>query len=564
VTSTSEHTVPLEAAPEPNDERQATLVRAILLGELTPEEVCAQEGLTSEELTEWIKVHRRAARRAIEDQMAATLSAHGLAQEDFVLSGDLERMSLSDLLEAIQLGRKNAHIRVEHGGEYSHLWCSDGDVIDAESGSLVGTRAVYRLLALQEGRLQAEFTNVLRDRTVVASTEALLIDGARRLDECKMLRRQLGDSQRVCVPSTADATGSELEPLERELLQAFDGTRSIDDVIAASRQPELETLHALQRLLAERHVVVLFPLEPSLPAASAELPASLIPPSQVSVPAIAPSRRAGSLAPQLARRYGPLGAWASALLLVGFATGLWSSRPTTPAPSSAAPGPALALGQLASALCGPDMALLPAGVGTPSATDSADAPLRPFCLSARVVSTEEYQTCVSSQHCEPAQTESAAGPGEKKDDSALRCNAGQPGRERAPINCVTQRQAEQYCEWRGQRLPLPGEWEFAWHASRSAPATPAGAVPEAGMAVLGDLSEWTRAHPRPRRGAELETDPPHYAVSSVESISPTSVRPKRLYMSASAHGRSIGFRCATGLEPSAALSRAEPTPPGAP
>lgn len=552
MTSTSEYPLPLEAAPEANDERQAALVRAILLGELTPDEVCAQEGLTNQELTEWLKVHRRAARRAIEDQMAATLAAHGLEKEDFVLSGDLERMSLSDLLEAIQLGRKNAHIRVEHGGESSHLWCSDGDVIDAQSGPLVGTQAVYRLLALQQGRLQAEFINVLRDRTVVTSTEALLIDGARRFDECKMLRQQLGDTQRVCVPSAADATGAELEPLERELLQAFDGTRSIADVIAASRQPELETLHALQRLLAERRVVVLFPLEPSPPGASDELPASLVPPSQISVPAIAPSRRAASLAP-LARRYGPLAAWASALLLVGFASGLWSSRAATPPPSVAASAPAPALGELASALCGPDMALLPAGLGTPSMgpADSADPPLRPFCLSQRLISAEEYQTCVSSQHCEPAQTESLAGPEEKQDDSPLRCNAGQPGRERSPINCVTQRQAEQFCQWRGQRLPLPGEWEFAWQASRSAAP--------GGTAVLGELSEWTRAHPRPRRGAELETDPPHYAVSSVESISPTSVRPKRLYMSASAHGRSIGFRCATGLEPTAALSRTDTT-----
>jgi hypothetical protein len=557
VTSPSEQPPP-QAAPEPNDERQAALVRAILLGELTPDEVCAQEGLTSEELTEWIRVHRRAARRAIEEQMAATLSAHGLEKEDFVLSGNLERMALADLLEAIQLGRKNAHIRIEHGGEYSHLWCTDGDVIDAESGPLVGTRAVYRLLSLQEGRMQAEFTNVLRERTVVTSTEALLMDCARRVDECKMLRRQLGDLQRICVPDAADATGAELEPLERELLLAFDGTRSISDVIAASLQPELETLETLQRLLAERRLVAPFPLDPPGDVAASLLPASVAPPSQVSVPPVAPSRRAVSLAPQLLRRHGPLAAWASALLLVGFATGLWSTRSTTSQPSGAALTPALALGQLATALCGPDMALLPAGAGPLSAgvSDAADAPQRPFCLGQRLVSTEEYQSCVNSQRCEPAQTESLAGPEEKQEASPLRCNAGQPGRERSPINCVTQRQADQYCEWRGQRLPLPGEWEFAWQAGLGAPA--------GNGTVIGEISEWTRARPHPLRGVELETDPPHYAVSSVETTSPTSARPKRLYMSASAHGRSIGFRCALSLETSAALSRLDATAPATP
>jgi len=367
------------------------------------------------------------------------------------------------------------------------------------------------------------------------------------------------------VPNAADATLAELEPLERELLQAFDGTRSISDVIVASLQPELETLQTLLRLLDQRRLVALFPFEAAANAAASAPPASLVPPSQISVPPIAPSRRAASLVPQLARRHGPLAAWASALLLVGFATGLWSSRPATPEPSAAAPAPALVLGQLATALCGPDMALLAAGAGpTVAGTgDGADAPLRPFCLGQRVVSTEEYQGCVNSQHCEPAQTESSAGPEEKQNAASLRCNAGQPGREGSPMNCVTQRQAEQFCEWRGQRLPLPGEWEFAWQANRSPALTPEGAAAP-GLTVLGDLSEWTRARPRPRRGAELETDPPHYAVSSIETITATSVRPKRLFMSASAHGRSIGFRCAVSLEPSAALSRLDATPPASP
>jgi len=272
---------------------------------LLAEQVCSDERLTMAELTEWIRRHRRAARRAIDEQVAATLAAHGLEKDDFVLSGNLESMALSDLLEAIQFGRKNAHIRIEHGGEFSHLWCADGDVIDAQAGTLSGTRAVYRLLSLRDGRLQAEFTSVQRERTVVAPIDALLVEFARRLDECRMLREQIGDMARVCLPNADNVSGLPLEPEQAEVLEAFDGVRNISDVVDASGRPELETLVSIARLLAERRLIAISALEPasepSFASGAIELsvpPASVGPSSEISIPPIAQSFAAGRPMPR--------------------------------------------------------------------------------------------------------------------------------------------------------------------------------------------------------------------------------------------------------------------------
>ena len=176
---------------------------------------------------------------------------------------------------------------------------------------------------------------------------------------------------------------------------------------------------------------------------------------------------------------------------------------------------------------------------------------------------------MKGQYCEPAQAEAKV-PEDQAPSPSLRCNSGQPGREGQPINCVTHGQAEQYCAWRGQRLPSPDEWESAWQMSRGGASWLSGSELPGGArgaaATLGELSEWTKGHvARMRPGVEPSADQQLYVVVGAGASSAGSgegARPSRLTMSATAHGRTVGFRCASSLEASAAPPRAEPSPPG--
>jgi hypothetical protein len=568
VAATSERALRSASPEEPGDGERVELVRRVLIGELSPEQACESAGVALAELTEWMRKHRRAARRAVEDRIAETLVAHGLEKDDFVLSGNLENMSLSDLLEGIQLGRKNAHLRLEYADQIGHLWCSDGEIIHAEVDQLVGGAAVYRLLSLEQGRFQVEFGSFTRDRTVLASTEALLLDYARRDDECRALRQQLGDLSRVFVAS-GDYTGIDAE--QRGLLDAFDGVRSVEAVVAHYGRPELETLRAIEHLIGAQRLIS--GSDFSLTSTGVRTsPRRTIPPvflhtapetpepegaPESSVPPAALSFIRASLAPLLARPY-VLPASVACAVLAAFCVGFWGARPAARPASASVPTPApeTALASVANALCGPGMALI-SGRALPHGDSVADgAAARPFCLAERTVSTEEYQACVNSRRCEPARAETEPYADDATGDS--RCNGGQPGRERFPINCVTPHQAEQYCEWRGQRLPMPGEWELAWQTSHEAAGAPvplfSGMHP--GASGAGAVSEWTKASDvHPHRGVELDAPQQPYAVLRVSPSTGTSAateHPSRLYMSASAHGRNIGFRCALSLETSAA------------
>lgn len=563
---------PVQSEPEqaPSEEHQLALVRSVLLGQVTAEHVCRSEGLTGDELTEWIRRHRRAARRAIDEQIATVLAAYGLEKDDFVLSGNLESMALSDLLEGIQLGRKNAHIRIDQGGEHSHLWCADGDVIDAQAGGLRGTRAVYHMLSLCQGRLQAEFASEVRERTIVAPTEALLVEFARQVDECKRLREQIGDMTQVCVPNANGGTLGALEAEHADLLRAFDGARSIAEVVAGRGRPELETLASVARLLAKRRLLVV-PAPASSPVSTVIEPVSMPAPSSglrsaVSVPPIAPSLVSG---PQLARwarqvqplarRYGPFAAAALAIP-AAFAAGFWNERASAPPSQPAAVAAPPWVASLAPTLCGPDMTFLPGGAAAPGAPPESSNAARPFCLAQRPVSTQEYQACVTSQHCEPAAAARPAAPGAPQEPLVAACNAGQPGREHEPINCVTYQQAEQYCEWRGQRLPLAAEWEFAWRSSRAANLAGSGGLPggHAGnSSPFSDISEWTTGSAaRLAPGAAPSADAPLHAMMGARisegSVATGAVSSRRL-TNAGARAKSLGFRCALSLAASAAL-----------
>lgn len=570
--SASERIPALEFHFEPGEEDAAELVRRVLLGELSPEQACEQGRISAEQLTEWIRTHRRAVRRAIDEQISSTLSAQGLEREDFTLSGNLETMALSDLLETVQLGRKDAYIRIEHDGDFGHLWCIDGDVIDARLGLAVGSPAVYELLALNEGRLQVDFSPVAHERTILATTQELLVEHARRSDELERVRGQLGDPSRVLWQNTGENTVSGLAPRELAALRAFDGRRSIADVVVTLRRPELETLTAIHRLLQNGALLSAPPqpeaeaTEPSGPAMqraarpgyASRAPASREgPPSRVSMPAssrasvppIAPSVVTRRSIPAATRRYAPF-ALGGACVLMAFAAGLWAARPS-PAPApQAASSTRPSVEALETALCGSGMKLFTSATAPRPGTAAARAPIAPFCLARGSVTADDYRACVNSQSCEPAQTETQAESQSGRD--APRCTFGAQGRGTSPINCITQRQAEQYCEWKGQRLPMPDEWEVAWQSAHPAP----GAAPATGIGPswIGDLSEWTKDRAdRPQRANVPGQEPQLYAVMRVDSspnAGPSPAAPSRLYVAASAHARGIGFRCALSLQTS--------------
>src|SRR5690606_21090316 len=71
------------------------------------------------------------------------------------------------------------------------VYFRDGVVIDAEAGRLQGEDAVYRLLTWTDGSFEVLFRPVRRRDVIQMSTQGLLMEGMRRLDEWGRLLEQL-------------------------------------------------------------------------------------------------------------------------------------------------------------------------------------------------------------------------------------------------------------------------------------------------------------------------------------------------------------------------------------
>lgn len=233
---------------------RASIVHDVVSGAQSVREVCERHELSPERLVDWVTEYRRSSLDAFDARLRQALESQGIAAPldiaapHFVVSrGEL---ALPDLIQIMSLGRRSGVISVVHDGLESRLWCTDGEVIDAESGKLQGLAAVYRVLAVEQGRISTSFTaEVDRPRRVQRATMELLLEGARRADECNVARRALGAGY-YRLAAGLPAHDPELSASERAVLNVFVSPSTIAEALAESDLGDLETLSLLQGWVA--------------------------------------------------------------------------------------------------------------------------------------------------------------------------------------------------------------------------------------------------------------------------------------------------------------------------
>jgi CheY-like chemotaxis protein/tetratricopeptide (TPR) repeat protein len=172
--------------------------------------------------------------------------------------GDLDNMSVVDLLQAMELGRKSGALRIDSGSNRGTIWFRDGQVIDANAGTLQGEDAVYRMLTWDEGSFEADFRPPRRPVAMTESTQTLLMEGLRRTDDWGRIAEQLPSLDTVFTVDYSELADhlTELEDSVSGMLRLFDGQRSAREVIAAVGLPDLEALDALSQLYFEGIIAI--------------------------------------------------------------------------------------------------------------------------------------------------------------------------------------------------------------------------------------------------------------------------------------------------------------------
>jgi len=256
-----------------SEQDKASLVREVMSGALSVSDACARHGLSQECLREWVLKFRHSAIEAFDEHLRQTLAPQGIAVGDSLaagFNGSLSDIALADLIQTLTLARRNGVITISQHGAESRIWCADGEIVDAESGLLQGELALYRALALKSGRVIAEFITVPRERTIFESTSALLLNGARRMDEVHALLARLGDSCYRQAPESLSV--AQLSAADRALLLHFSVPSTLSDFLEQSDQGDLEALSAVARLIEQDQLCT---AEPSLLPRASRAPAAL-------------------------------------------------------------------------------------------------------------------------------------------------------------------------------------------------------------------------------------------------------------------------------------------------
>ncbi len=183
------------------------------------------------------------------------LFQNGSGKQELRVSGRLTDMGVVDLLQSAALGRKSGvlHLRTSEGRRAA-IYLRNGKVIDAELGRLVAEDALYRLLVWTEGEFEFEPKQIRRKEVIEASSEALLFEGMRRLEEWGRLCEQLpplGSVFEVDYRELGDRL-SEIPDEINSILRLFDGRRSLLQVVEDCDFGDLEALTVLSKLYFEK------------------------------------------------------------------------------------------------------------------------------------------------------------------------------------------------------------------------------------------------------------------------------------------------------------------------
>jgi DNA-binding response OmpR family regulator len=187
--------------------------------------------------------------RRTQERMATSTPAGARTR----LSGSLADMGMVDIIQTFEVSRKSGEARIASDRMEAVIQFRDGKVVDARMGRLRGEEAVYRALIWSSGTFEVEFKPVSSEDVISTSTQGLLMEGMRRVDEWGRQLEQLPPLSTVFEINHEELVErlAEIPDELNGILRLFDGRRTLSDVVDDSPFEDLSTLSTVSKLFFE-------------------------------------------------------------------------------------------------------------------------------------------------------------------------------------------------------------------------------------------------------------------------------------------------------------------------
>ena len=100
-----------------------------------------------------------------------------------VIQGRLEEMSVIDLCQSLEMGQKSCRLTLRSAAKECSLFFQNGQILDASLGTLRGDEAFYQIVLWNEGDFEIDFSMAPARQTTTRSTQGLLMEALRLVDE---------------------------------------------------------------------------------------------------------------------------------------------------------------------------------------------------------------------------------------------------------------------------------------------------------------------------------------------------------------------------------------------
>lgn len=167
--------------------------------------------------------------------------------------GELKDLPLPDVVQLIDSSAKTGKLSLNNDNLKGAIFFEKGKIVHATLGDLSGEEAVHTMAVWTDGRFLFETNTKSDKKTINRSNTNLMMEGARRLDEWKVLQKKIPSTDYIpeFIPQNKNqAPQISLSTREWVLLSKVNGVRDIKMIAKQSNLSVFETCKILYGLIS--------------------------------------------------------------------------------------------------------------------------------------------------------------------------------------------------------------------------------------------------------------------------------------------------------------------------
>ena len=175
------------------------------------------------------------------------------------LQGSLEDFDITDILELINIGKKDGALEITSEGDAGIIYFENGVVVDVSAGDYKGDDAIHKILRWNKGKFFFDPHKRATEKTLNIPIQRLMLEAARQLDEWKKIE-QVIPSVNVVLRLNENPPSEDNEVTFTEddwkVLSIVDGKKTLKDVAKELAISEFETGRIVYNLISTGFIIL--------------------------------------------------------------------------------------------------------------------------------------------------------------------------------------------------------------------------------------------------------------------------------------------------------------------